>query len=69
MKLNIFRTVLPAAVAAAIAFAGCSADDSMSGVGPAHLARPRLRALPSAINEADVRSAQMMIPHHEQPWT
>ena len=33
MKLNNFRTaLLPAAVAAAIAFAGCSRDDSMSGM-------------------------------------
>ena len=68
MKLNIFRAVLPAAVAAAIAFAGCSADDSMSGVGPgSSSSTASSSATPvGEFNEADVMFAQMMIPHHEQ---
>ncbi len=68
MKLNIFRAVLPAAVAAAIAFAGCSADDSMSGMGPgSSSSTASSSATPvGEFNEADVMFAQMMIPHHEQ---
>jgi uncharacterized protein (DUF305 family) len=69
MKLNILRTaLLPAAVAAAIAFAGCSAEDSMSGMGH-NSANPTASASATPIgefNEADVMFAQMMIPHHEQ---
>lgn len=68
MKLNIFRAVLPAAVAAAIAFAGCSADDNMSGMGPgSSSSTASSSATPvGEFNEADVMFAQMMIPHHEQ---
>jgi uncharacterized protein (DUF305 family) len=69
MKLNIFRIVmLPAAVAAAIAFAGCSADDSMSGMAH-NSASPTASSSATAVgefNEADVMFVQMMIPHHEQ---
>jgi uncharacterized protein (DUF305 family) len=69
MTLNIFRiALLPAAVAAAVAFAGCSADDGMSGMGH-NAASPAAtsRATPvGEFNEADVMFVQMMIPHHEQ---
>jgi len=69
MKLNIFRIVmLPAAVAAAIAFAGCSGDDSMSGMGH-NSASPTASSSVTPVgefNEADVMFVQMMIPHHEQ---
>jgi uncharacterized protein (DUF305 family) len=69
MKLNIFRTaLLPAAVAAAIAFAGCSGDNGMSGMGhnSASPTAPSSAASVGEFNEADVMFAQMMIPHHEQ---
>ena len=69
MKLNNFRTaLLPAAVAAAIAFAGCSTDDSMSGMGHSSSspAASSSAAPVGQFNEADVIFAQMMIPHHEQ---
>jgi uncharacterized protein (DUF305 family) len=69
MTLNIFRiALLPAAVAAAIAFAGCSADDGMSGMGH-NTASPAATSSATPVgefNEADVMFAQMMIPHHEQ---
>jgi uncharacterized protein (DUF305 family) len=69
MKLNLFRTaLLPAAVSAAIAFAGCSAEDSMSGTGH-NSANPTASASAAPVgefNEADVMFAQMMVPHHHQ---
>ena len=69
MKLNIFPiALLPAAVAAAIAFAGCSADDGMSGMGH-NSASPAAASSATPVgefNEADVMFVQMMIPHHEQ---
>ena len=68
MELNIFRiALLLAAMAAAIAFAGCSAD-CMSGMGH-NSATPAASssATPGGgFNEADVMFVQMMIPHHEQ---
>jgi uncharacterized protein (DUF305 family) len=69
MKLNIFRTALPpAAVAAAIAFAGCSPEDSMSGMGhsPSGPAASSSATTVGELNEVDVMFAQTMIPHHEQ---
>jgi uncharacterized protein (DUF305 family) len=69
MKLNIFRiALLLAAVAGAIAFAGCSADDGMSGMGH-NSASPAASSSATPVgefNEADVMFVQMMIPHHEQ---
>jgi len=69
MTLNIFRiALLPVAVAAAIAFAGCSADDGMSGMGH-NTASPAATSSATPMGEfteADVMFAQMMIPHHEQ---
>jgi len=69
MTLNIFRiALLLAAVAAAIAFAGCSADDGMSGMGH-NAASPAASSSATPVgefNEADVMFVQMMIPHHEQ---
>jgi uncharacterized protein (DUF305 family) len=69
MKLNIFRiALLPAAVAAAIAFAGCSGDNGMSGIGPSS-ASPAASSSSTTVgefNEADVMFVQTMIPHHEQ---
>jgi uncharacterized protein (DUF305 family) len=69
MKLNIFRTaLLPAAVAAATAFSGCSADDSMSGMGHGS-SSPTASSSATTVgefDEVDVMFAQMMIPHHEQ---
>jgi uncharacterized protein (DUF305 family) len=69
MTLNIFRiALLPAAVAAAIAFAGCSAENSMSGMGH-NTAGPAATSSATPVgefNEADAMFAQMMIPHHEQ---
>jgi uncharacterized protein (DUF305 family) len=69
MTLNIFRiALLPAAVAAAIAFASCSADDGMSGMGH-NTASPAATSSATPVgefNEADVMFVQMMIPHHEQ---
>ena len=71
MKLNNFRTaLLPAAVAAAIAFAGCSRDDSMSGMVTAHLAGRVVERPPvGQFNEADVIFAQMMIRIMNRRWT
>jgi uncharacterized protein (DUF305 family) len=69
MTLDIFRiALLPAAVAAAIAFASCSADDGMSGMGH-NTASPAATSSATPVgefNEADVMFVQMMIPHHEQ---
>ena len=69
MTLNIFRiALLPAAVAAAVAFAGCSADDGTSGMGQ-NAASPAASSSATPVgefNEADVMFVQMMIPHHEQ---
>jgi uncharacterized protein (DUF305 family) len=69
MKRNIFRTaLLPDAVAAAIAFAGCSADDSTSGIGH-DSSSPTASSSATTVgefNEVDVMFAQIMIPHHEQ---
>ena len=69
MKLNIFRiALLPAAVAAAFAFAGCSAEDSTPGLGHGS-SSPTASSRATSVyefNEADVMFAQMMIPHHEQ---
>ena len=69
MKLNIFRiALLPAAVVAAIGFAGCSTDDGMSGMGH-NSASPTGSSSATSVgefNEADVMFVQMMIPHHEQ---
>jgi uncharacterized protein (DUF305 family) len=69
MKRNIFRTaLLPAAVAATIAFAGCSADDSMSDIGHGS-SSPTASSSATTVgefNDVDVIFAQMMIPHHEQ---
>jgi len=69
MRLNIFRiALLLAAMAAAIAFAGCSADDGMSGLGhnSASPAASSSATPGGGFNEADVMFVQMMIPHHEQ---
>jgi uncharacterized protein (DUF305 family) len=69
MRPNIFRTaLLPAAVVAAIAFAGCSAEDSMSGMrhGSSSPAASSSATPVGEFNEADVMFAQMMVPHHEQ---
>ena len=69
MRPNIFRTaLLSAAVVAAIAFAGCSAEDSMSGMGHGS-SSPAASSSATPVgefNEADVMFAQMMVPHHEQ---
>lgn len=68
MELNIFRiALLLAAMAAAIAFAGCSAD-GMSGMGhnSASPAASSSATPGGGFNEADVMFVQMMIPHHEQ---
>ncbi|HEU4908512.1 MAG TPA: DUF305 domain-containing protein, partial [Propionibacteriaceae bacterium] len=69
MKLNIFRTaLLLAAVAAAIAFAGCSAEDRMSGMrhGSTSPTASSSATPVGEYDEADVMFAQMMVPHHEQ---
>ena len=69
MRPNIFRTaLLSAAVATAIAFAGCSAEDSMSGMrhGSSSPAASSSATPVGEFNEADVMFAQMMVPHHEQ---
>lgn len=69
MALNIFHiALLPAAVTAAIAFAGCSADNSMSGIahGPSSPTATSSATSVGEFNEADVMFAQTMIPHHEQ---
>jgi uncharacterized protein (DUF305 family) len=67
--MNIFRiALLPAAVAAAVAFAGCSTDDGTSGMGH-NAASPAATSSATPVgefNEADVMFVQMMIPHHEQ---
>ena len=69
MRPNIFRTaLLSAAVVAAIAFAGCSAEDSMSGMGHGSSSQAASSSATPVgeFNEADVMFAQMMVPHHEQ---
>jgi uncharacterized protein (DUF305 family) len=69
MKLNIVRiALLPAAVVAAIALAGCAGDNGMSGMGPSSV-RPAPSSSATTVGEfkeADVMFVQMMIPHHEQ---
>jgi uncharacterized protein (DUF305 family) len=69
MRPNIFRTaLLPAAVVAAIAFAGCSTEDSMSGMRHGSSSRTASSSATPVgeFNEADVMFAQTMVPHHEQ---
>jgi uncharacterized protein (DUF305 family) len=66
---RIFRTaLLPAAVAAAIVFAGCSGDDSMSGIGRGSSSptAPSSTTTVGEFNDVDVMFAQRMVPHHEQ---
>jgi uncharacterized protein (DUF305 family) len=72
MKLKSLRAALrPTVLAASIALAGCSADDSTSGAGPgsSNPAGSSSAEAASQFNDADVMFVQMMIPHHEQPWT
>ena len=67
MKLNTLRTaLLLAALTAAIALAGCSSDNNMSGMGHSPSPPDASSSVSGQFNDADVIFAQMMIPHHEQ---
>ncbi|MEJ3742550.1 DUF305 domain-containing protein [Actinomycetes bacterium KLBMP 9797] len=56
-----------AALATLVLAAGCGGGDDMGGMSHGGTVSPSAAATPAAsFNDADVRFAQMMIPHHQQ---